>query len=84
MSPKDFLRKKSFWKSVFWLGLSFIIVYNIISMLFEYGGFHFSEFISERTEKGSWLRFILAQLMGGFIYGFILAFGQFHVKQKKR
>lgn len=84
MKPKAFLKMTAFWKSVFWLGLSFLIIYNIITMLFEYGGFHFTEFFDDRTENGSWLRFILAQLVGGFIYGFILAFGQFHMKQKKK
>ncbi|AVR45505.1 hypothetical protein C7S20_09615 [Christiangramia fulva] len=83
MKAKAFLKMKAFWKSVLWLGLAFILIYNFITMMFDYGGFHFAQFFQDRTENGNWLRFVLAQLMGGFLYGFILAFGQFHVKQKK-
>lgn len=80
---KSIVSQKAFWKSVFWLGLSFLILYNVISMLFEYGGFEFTRFFEERTANGKLIRFIIGQFLAAFLYGFILAFGQFRGKQKK-
>ncbi|TRO64074.1 hypothetical protein [Christiangramia sabulilitoris] len=83
MQFKSIISQNAFWKSVFWLGLSFLILYNVISMLFEYGGFEFRAFFEERTANGKLIRFIIGQLLAAFLYGFILAFGQFRGKQKK-
>lgn len=84
MKFKSIINQRSFWKSVFWLGLSFLILYNVITMWFEYGGFEFRQFLADRTSDGKLVRFILAQLIAGFLYGFILAFGQFKSKEKKK
>ena len=84
MSFKEIISQKSFWKSVFWLGFSFLIIYNIITMLFEYGGFDFGQFLNDRTRDGKLLRFLIGQFLGAFLYGFILAYGQFRVKAKKK
>ncbi|MCM4157196.1 hypothetical protein [Gramella sp. AN32] len=84
MSFKTMLKSLNFWKSVFWLGFSFLILYNIISMLFEYGSFDFSLYFSERTENGKLLRFIIGQFLAAFAYGFILSLGQFRINQKKQ
>lgn len=83
MKFKEMIAKKAFWKSVVLLGVGFLIVYNLVSMLFEYGGFNFSRFFTERTENGKLFRFILGQLLAAFSYGFIIAFGQFKMRGKK-
>ena len=83
MQFKSIVSQKAFWKSVFWLGLSFLVLYNVITMFFEYGGFAFADFFEERTRDGKLIRFIIGQLLAAFLYGFILAFGQFRGKQKK-
>ncbi|MDX1542989.1 MAG: hypothetical protein R3214_03510 [Christiangramia sp.] len=84
MRFKSVISQKKFWKSVFWLGLSFLVLYNVITMLFEYGGFAFAEFLEERTADGKLFRFIIGQFLAAFLYGFILAFGQFQSKEKKK
>lgn len=84
MNFKAIVSQKAFWKSVFWLGLSFLVIYNIITMFFEYGGFNFSEFFRERMADDKLLRFVIGQFLGAFLYGFILAYGQFKVKAKKQ
>lgn len=84
MRFKSVISQKKFWKSVFWLGLSFLVLYNVITMLFEYGGFAFAEFFEERTADGKLFRFIIGQFLAAFLYGFILAFGQFQSKEKKK
>ena len=83
MKFKEMVSERPFWKSVFWLGLSFLILYNVITMLFEYGGFEFTRFFEERTANGKLARFIIGQLIASFLYGFILSFGQFRSKEKK-
>lgn len=84
MGFKSVVSQRSFWKSVFWLGLSFLILYNVITMLFEYGEFDVARFFEERTADGKLIRFIIAQVLAAFAYGFILAFGQFRSKEKKK
>ena len=83
MKFKSIISQRSFWKSVFWLGLSFLILYNVISIFFEYGHFAVETFFKERTEDGKLVRFVIGQLLASFLYGFILAFGQFRGKEKK-
>lgn len=83
MKFKSIISQRSFWKSVFWLGLSFLILYNVITIFFEYGEFDFETFFVERTGDGKLIRFIIGQLLAAFLYGFILAFGQFRGKEKK-
>ncbi|MCP9198493.1 hypothetical protein MKO06_01140 [Gramella sp. GC03-9] len=83
MSFKSTISQKGFWKSVFWLGISFLVLYNVISMLFEYGEFAFARFFEERTADGKLIRFIIAQVLAAFAYGFILSLGQFRAKEKK-
>ncbi len=83
MGFKKIISQGSFWKSVLWLGVTFLIIYNFISMMFEYGGIDFEAFFQERTENGKWIRFVIGQILAAFVYGFILAYGQFKMKQKK-
>lgn len=83
MRFKSIVNKRAFWKSVFWLGLSFLVLYNLITIFFEYGEFAFVTFFKERTGDGKLIRFIIGQLLAAFAYGFILAFGQFQSKEKK-
>ena len=83
MKFKSVISQKAFWRSVFWLGLSFLVLYNVITIFFEYGEFAFQRFFQERTADGKMFRFIAGQLLAAFLYGFILAFGQFRGKEKK-
>ncbi|HEY9184581.1 MAG TPA: hypothetical protein VIM94_04590 [Salegentibacter sp.] len=83
MGFKSIVSQKSFWKSVILLGVSFLLIYNFVSMLFEYGGFEITTFFKERTEEGKLLRFILGQFFAALAYGFIIAFGQFKMKEKE-
>ena len=84
MSFKSIVSRKKFWRSVFWLGLSFLILYNAITIFFEYGEFAVVTFFKERTAEGKLIRFIIGQILASFLYGFILAYGQFRSKEKKK
>ncbi|MCG9972212.1 hypothetical protein [Christiangramia crocea] len=84
MGFKTIISQRSFWKSVLWLGLSFLVLYNVITILFEYGELAFSTFFRERTADGKLFRFIIGQILASFLYGFILAYAQFRSKEKKK
>ena len=83
MSFKTIIKKRSFWKAVLFMALLFIVLYNVVVMLFEFGGFHFSAYFHERMNNGKWIRFLVASLLGGFIYGFIVSYGLFRSKLKR-
>lgn len=83
MNFKKVINTTGFWKSVLGMGLSFIVVYHIITMLFTFGGFDFSGYFDLNFSEGRGLRFVLGSLFSGFLYGFIITFGQFSVKQKR-
>ncbi|RKS56142.1 hypothetical protein BC962_1121 [Gillisia mitskevichiae] len=83
MNFKKVITAEGFWKSVAGMGLSFIVVYHIITMLFTFGGFDFSGYFELNLSEERWMRFVLGSLFSGFLYGFIITFGQFSIKQKK-
>ncbi len=83
MNFKKVVQAKGFWKSVIGMGVGFIIVYHIITMLFAFGGFQFSEYFKLNLSEDRWFKFVFGSLLTGFIYGFIITYGQFSVKLKK-
>ncbi len=74
---KKVVSTPGFWKSVFSLGLAFMILFVLIKWAIE--GFDSAYFLS--FENPSLV--ILGLLVGGFIYGFFAAFGKFRGKIKK-
>tara|TARA_R100000935_G_scaffold19234_1_gene36912 strand:+ start:6269 stop:6535 length:267 start_codon:yes stop_codon:yes gene_type:complete len=83
MNFKKVVQAKGFWKSVVGMGIGFIIVYHIITMLFNFGGFHFSEYFELNLTEDRWFRFVFGSILSAFIYGFIISYGQFSMKLKK-
>ncbi len=83
MNFKKVVGAKGFWKSVAGMGISFIVVYHIITMLFTFGGFDFNGYFDLNLSSERWIRFVFGSLLSGFLYGFIITFGQFSIKQKK-
>ncbi len=66
-----------FWKSVFSLGIAFVILFVLIKWAIE--GFDTAYFSSFENP----LLVGLGLVFGGFIYGFFAAFGKFRGKIKK-
>lgn len=73
---------KAFWKSVLVLGIGFVIVYNLFTMIIEFGGFDFSGFYDKKLADGKWIRLVLASVFSAFVYGLIIAYGKFYMKLK--
>jgi len=72
-----------FWKSVVFLAVMFIIIYNIADVFMAYGG-SFSEYINGRFAAENLLRFFSANIASGFVYGFIISFFKFRSKLKQK
>ncbi|HZJ36596.1 MAG TPA: hypothetical protein VFD29_08230 [Gillisia sp.] len=83
MAFKKIVRNKAFWRSVAGMAIAFAIVYHIITMLFEFGGFYFSAFFDEKIGGGRWVRFVLGTILSSFLYGFIVSYGLFVARIKK-
>lgn len=75
---------KSFWTSVLIFAVAFIILFNLIRILFEFS-FDFGGYFKFYSEEGRLTSFIVANLIGGLIYGILTAFYRFykHFKTKK-
>lgn len=71
---------KSYWKSVLGLSVAFIVVYNLIMAVFD--GFSFAALITKATEEP--LRFLIANVLSGLLYGMIIAYFQFSKKLKEQ
>lgn len=72
-----------FWKMVVLQGLAFAVIYQVIMMLLEYGGFDFSSYYEDKLANGGWVSFLFGLILGAFIYGFIISYGQFRSKIRK-
>ncbi|HSP40913.1 MAG TPA: hypothetical protein VLN46_05725 [Gillisia sp.] len=83
MAFKKIVSDKAFWKSVVIMGLAFAIIYQFISMLFDYGGLNFTAFYEDKIAGTRWVRFVLGTLVAAFLYGFIITYGQFVSKIKR-
>ena len=69
---------KAFWKSVLGLALAFIVVYNLIMVIFD--GFTFQPLVDKATNQP--VRFFIANIVSGIIYGLIIGYFQFNRKLK--
>ncbi|MGX1024226.1 hypothetical protein [Psychroflexus sp. MBR-150] len=73
---------KGFWKSVIFLSIMFILIYNLVDwgMVFN---FNLQDFVEERLKSDNLLKFIFANILSGFVYGFIISYFKFRSKLKK-
>lgn len=84
MAFKRIINDRRFWKSVLGLGLGFAVIYQVITMLLEYGGFHFSQFYEDKLAGNQWIRFLIGTVLAAFVYGFIVSYGRFRSQIKKQ
>lgn len=80
---KQIINTKGFWKSVVFLGILFALVYDIIDLWFSFG-FNISLYVETYFSTAPRiLRFLIANIIGGFIYGFIITFFKFRSRIKE-
>ena len=76
------ISSKGFWKSVVSLAIGFILIYNLVDVWFSYD-FDFGLWVEKRLAKDNLLRFFVANIMSGFVYGFVVTFLKFRGKIKQ-
>lgn len=83
MSFKKIITSQKFWGSVLVLSLAFIILFNLVRIAIEYK-FGFSTYFEFYFNSKRLPSFIVANLIGGVFYGFIMAYYRFwrHYKGK--
>lgn len=81
---KKVIQTAGFWKSVVFLGVLFALVYDIIILWFDFG-FDIGNYVHTYFANAqSVLKFLVANVLGGFLYGFIITFGKFRAKLKEQ
>ncbi|MBV1923556.1 MAG: hypothetical protein KUG68_05995 [Flavobacteriaceae bacterium] len=68
---------QGFWKSVFSLGIAFVLLFVIVKWAIE--GFKMEYFTAIQNPGVT----VLGLMLSGFIYGFLVTFGKFRAKIKK-
>ncbi|KAA1244844.1 hypothetical protein [Aquimarina sp. RZ0] len=79
---KSIITSKKYWISVLLLGIVFILLFSLIEHFMEYGGLIFTAFKEEKLANGHWIRYLLSRLVGGFVYGAIMAY-YFELRKRK-
>lgn len=74
---------KGFWRSVIVLAIGFIFIYNIVDVWFGFD-FDWSKYAESRFAEDNLLRFFVANIMSGFVYGFVVTFLKFRGNIKKK
>lgn len=83
MNFKKVISTPGFWKSVFFLGLMFAIIYDVLDLFFSFG-FDFETYVNVYfSSTQNIIRFLMANVVGGFIYGFIVTYFKFKNKLKE-
>lgn len=80
---KRVVSDRKFWRLVVFQGLAFALIYQVISIFFEYGGFNFSAYFEDKLGDGRWIKYLTGTLLAAFVYGFIISYGQFQTRLKK-
>lgn len=83
MAFRKTITHPGFWKSVFVLGLMFALIYDLLDLFFSFE-FDVDAYVQAYFSSAEKIiRFLLANFVGGFIYGFIIAYFKFKRKLKE-
>lgn len=72
---------KGFWQDVVKLAFLFMLIYNTVDIWFNYS-FDFAQFAENKFQSDKILRFFVANILSGFVYGFIISFFKFRNRIK--
>lgn len=76
------ITSKKYWKSVLVIAAGFIVIFSIVEYFMQYGGFEFDTFVAQKIENRHWIRYVISRVVGGFLYGTIMAY-YFELKKRK-
>ncbi len=79
---KEIIFSKKYWISVGFIGLGFIIIFSSIEHIMQYGGLAMDSFINDKIDNGKWVRYFISRVVGGLLYGMIMAY-YFELRKQK-
>ncbi|RZS92208.1 hypothetical protein [Aquimarina brevivitae] len=79
---KEIITSKHYWIRVLLLALGFIIIFSLLEHFMEYGGIDFEAFLESRIRYGQWKRYLLSRIVGGGLYGIVMAY-YFEIRKRK-
>jgi len=84
MSFKKIVTSKNFWPSVFLFAGIFIVFFNIIRVAIEFK-FDFGQYFGFHLAADHLLNFIVSNMVGGLIYGFVIIYFRYrrYYKEEK-
>jgi len=72
---------KGFWVDVVKLAAVFILIYNVVDIWLNYG-FDMALYAETKFQTDKLLRFFVANILSGFVYGFVVSFFKFRKRIK--
>ena len=78
----DVICSDGFWPDVVKLAAVFVVIYNGVDIWLNYS-FDLALFAEAKFESDKLLRFFVANILNGFLYGFAVSFYKFRNRIKK-
>lgn len=78
---QEILTSKKYWRSVLFIGVVFIIIYSCFEYLMQHSSGSWQDFVNTRIANGHWVRYLISRLVGGLLYGMIMAY---YFERRKR
>lgn len=72
---------KGFWVDVVKLAAVFIVIYNVVDLWLNYS-FDMALYAETKFKPDKLLRFFVANILSGFVYGFVVSFFKFRKRIK--
>lgn len=72
---------KGFWVDVVKLAAVFILIYNVVDLWLNYS-FDMALYAETKFKTDQLLRFFVANILSGFVYGFVVSFFKFRKRIK--
>ena len=72
---------KGFWVDVVKLAAVFILIYNVVDLWLNYS-FDLALYAETKFKTDKLLRFFVANILSGFVYGFVVSFFKFRKRIK--
>ena len=72
---------KGFWVDVVKLAAVFILIYNVVDLWLNYS-FDLALYADTKFQTDKLLRFFVANILSGFVYGFVVSFFKFRKRIK--
>lgn len=79
---RQIISSKKYWISVSFIALGFMLIFSVVEHIMQYGGLAIDSFINDKITNGNWVRYFISRVVGGLVYGMIMAY-YFELRKRK-